>query len=95
MADSSHLAPDAAAEQATPPTPKLSAVELAKQASNYLLGNRPEELGDGAAGFSKANVQLLKNHGTYQQDDRETRKKSVDGQKSERQISFMIRTCVP
>lgn len=95
MADSSHLTPDAAAEQATLPTPKPSAVELAKQASNYLLGNLPEELGDGAAGFSKANVQLLKNHGTYQQDDRETRKKSVDGQKSERQISFMIRTCVP
>ena len=95
MADTSSPASDTAAEQAAPPAPKPSAVELAKQASNYLLGDMPQELVDGAAGFSKPSVQLLKNHGTYQQDDRETRKKSVDGKKSERQISFMIRTCVP
>ncbi len=76
-------------------TPKPSAVELAKIASNYLAGDIPTELVDGATGFGKASVQLLKNHGTYQQDDRETRKKSTDGKKSERQISFMIRTCVP
>ena len=81
-------------DEATPAT-KLSAVEVAKEASNYLLGDMPQELVDGMAGFSKASVQLLKNHGTYQQDDRETRKKSTDGKKSERQISFMIRTCVP
>ncbi len=73
---------------------KPSAVELAKIASNYLAGDIAKELADGAPGFGKPSVQLLKNHGTYQQDDRETRK-SVDGKKSERQISFMIRTCVP
>ena len=74
--------------------PKPSAVELAKITSNYLLGDIPQELVDGAPGFGKPSIQLLKNHGTYQQDDRETRK-AVDGKKSERQISFMIRTCVP
>ena len=89
MADASRPSDEAT------PAPKLSAVEVAKEASNYLLGDMPQELVDGMAGFSKASVQLLKNHGTYQQDDRETRKKSTDGKKSERQISFMIRTCVP
>ncbi len=74
--------------------PKPSAVEVAKTASNLLRGEIAKELADGAAGFGKGSVQLLKNHGTYQQDDRETRK-SVDGKKSERQISFMIRTVVP
>jgi sulfite reductase (ferredoxin) len=73
---------------------KPSAVEVTKTASNYLRGDIAKELDDAAPGFGKPSVQLLKNHGTYQQDDRETRK-SVDGKKSERQISFMIRTCVP
>ena len=73
---------------------KPSAVEVAKTASNYLRGDIAKELTDGLPGFGKPSVQLLKNHGTYQQDDRETRK-AVDGKKSERQISFMIRTCVP
>ncbi len=77
------------------PSAKPSAVEVAKAASNYLKGDIPSELVDGNPGFGKGSVQLLKNHGTYQQDDRETRKKSADGKKSERQISFMIRTVVP
>ena len=76
-------------------TPKLTAVEVTKSASNYLAGDIAKELTDGAPGFGKGSIQLLKNHGTYQQDDRETRKKSADGKKSERQVSFMIRTCVP
>ncbi len=87
MADEQTVSPTAAA-------PKPSAVELTKVASNYLAGDIAKELADGAPGFGKPSVQLLKNHGTYQQDDRETRK-AVDGKKSERQISFMIRTCVP
>jgi sulfite reductase (ferredoxin) len=87
MADEQTISPTAAA-------PKPSAVELTKVASNYLAGDIAKELADGAPGFGKPSVQLLKNHGTYQQDDRETRK-AVDGKKSERQISFMIRTCVP
>jgi sulfite reductase (ferredoxin) len=73
---------------------KPSAVELAKIASHYLKGDIPQELADTSPGFGKASVQLLKNHGTYQQDDREARK-ARDGAKSQREISFMIRTCVP
>jgi len=52
---------------------KPSAVEVAKTASNYLRGDIAQELADGAPGFGKPSVQLLKNHGTYQQDDREAR----------------------
>ena len=74
--------------------PKPSAVEVAKTASNYLRGDIAKELVDGAPGFGKGSIQLLKNFGTYQQDDREQRK-SREGAKSIREISFMIRTCVP
>jgi sulfite reductase (ferredoxin) len=80
---------------AAPADSKPSAVELAKIASNYLCGDIPQELADAAPGFSKPSIQLLKNHGTYQQDDREARKKSADGKKSERQISFMVRSRIP
>ena len=75
-------------------TSKPSAVEGFKTASDYLRGDIAKELVDGAPGFGKGSVQLLKNHGTYQQDDREQRK-SREGAKSVREISFMIRTCVP
>jgi sulfite reductase (ferredoxin) len=76
------------------PAAKPTAVELAKTASNYLAGDIAKELADGASGFGKPSIQLLKNHGTYQQDDREQRK-AKEGAKSVREISFMIRTCVP
>jgi len=73
---------------------KLTAVEGFKTSSDYLRGDIAKELVDGAPGFGKGSIQLLKNHGTYQQDDREQRK-SREGAKSVREISFMIRTCVP
>ncbi len=76
------------------PAAKPTAVELVKTASNYLAGDIAKELADGAPGFGKPSIQLLKNHGTYQQDDREQRK-AKEGAKSTREISFMIRTCVP
>jgi len=74
--------------------PKPTAVEVAKAASDFLRGDIAKELVDGAPGFGKGSIQLLKNHGTYQQDDREARK-AREGAKSVREISFMIRTCVP
>ena len=83
---------EAASAQA--PAPKPTAVEVAKTASNFLRGDIAKELVDGAPGFGKGSIQLLKNHGTYQQDDREQRK-AKEGAKSVREISFMIRTCVP
>jgi len=68
---------------------KLSAVEVFKQESNHLLDPIPEELVDGNEFFGKASIQLLKHHGTYQQDNRDDRKKSG------KSYSFMVRTAIP
>jgi sulfite reductase (ferredoxin) len=81
-------------DQPQTPAAKPSAVELNKIASHYLAGDIAQELVDSAPGFGKGSVQLLKNHGTYQQDDREQRK-AKEGAKSTREISFMVRTRVP
>lgn len=72
-----------------PKAEKLSPVEGFKQESHYLLGPIPQELGDGNDHFGKASIQLLKHHGTYQQDDRDLRKKVG------KVYSFMVRTAVP
>lgn len=72
----------------------LSAVEAIKDKSNYLFGTIREDLQEGTAGFVKENAQLLKFHGTYQQDDREARTSTGEG-KSLKEISFMVRTRVP
>lgn len=68
---------------------KPSAVEGFKLQSNYLLEPIPEELVDGKDTFGKASIQLLKHHGTYQQDNRDDRGK--DG----KVYSFMVRTAIP
>ncbi len=68
---------------------KPSAVEVFKLQSNYLLEPIPEELDDGNDFFGKASIQLLKHHGTYQQDNRDQRGK--DG----KVYSFMVRTAIP
>ena len=81
-------------EPETASTRKPSAVETVKIASNYLKGDISQELADGMPGFGKASIHILKNHGTYQQDDREARK-AREGAKSLREISFMIRTRIP
>ncbi len=67
---------------------KLSPVEGFKQASDYLRGPIAEELADDNDFFGKASIQLLKHHGTYQQDNRDTRK-------SGKSYSFMVRTAIP
>jgi sulfite reductase (ferredoxin) len=67
---------------------KLSPVEGVKLASNYLRGTIGEELVDGNDHFGKDSINLLKHHGTYQQDDRDDRK----GGKS---FSFMVRSAIP
>jgi sulfite reductase (ferredoxin) len=73
---------------------KLSPAEGVKANSRYLRGAIPEELVDGNDFFGKESVQLLKHHGTYQQDDREQRTKR-EGGKSLRQYIFMVRSKVP
>ncbi len=70
-------------------TEKLSSTEYIKEGSNYLRGNIAQELVDGTDHFGKDTIQLLKHHGMYQQDNRDSRKK---GDKS---YSFMVRTAIP
>ncbi len=76
------------------PQKKLSAVEDIKQVSNYLRGDINAELNDANDHFGKASVQLLKHHGTYQQDDRDARSAGGGG-KSARKHIFMVRTKIP
>ena len=73
---------------------KPSAVEGFKTESNYLAGEIATELVDGNAFFSKGSIQLLKNHGTYQQDNRDSRA-AKSGAKSEKAYDFMVRTKIP
>ena len=71
---------------------KLSPVETLKEQSNYLRGTIAQELQDGSDCFSKGSTQLLKHHGTYQQDNRDERaaaRKAGDGGKAH---SMMVRT---
>lgn len=74
---------------------KLSANEYIKTRSNYLRGTIAEGLADVTTGsMSEDDQQLLKFHGTYQQDDRDVR---ADRRKHklDKAYSFMIRIRVP
>jgi sulfite reductase (ferredoxin) len=73
-----------------PDVEKVSAVEGFKSESDYLLGDIGTELGDGEGFFGKGSIQLLKHHGTYQQDDRDLRQT-----KSAKKFSFMVRSKIP
>jgi sulfite reductase (ferredoxin) len=78
--------------------PKLNPVEAAKVESNYLRGSIGEELRDANDFFGKTSINLLKHHGTYQQDDRDARAAGrIDGGKGKsiKAYSFMVRTKVP
>lgn len=76
--------------------PKLSPVEGFKAESNYLRGAIGPELTDGNDFFGKESIQLLKHHGTYQQDDRDHRSAArAGGGKSDKAYMFMVRTRVP
>jgi sulfite reductase (ferredoxin) len=87
--------PSIAAGAGKPPVAKKeSPVEIFKRESRYLGGQIAEELRDGNDFFGKGSIQLLKHHGTYQQDDREQRT-AREGQKSLKQYSFMVRSRVP
>jgi len=51
-----------------------SKVERIKIESNHLRGQIAEELDQDTTHFSEAQIQLLKFHGTYQQENRDARK---------------------
>ena len=68
---------------------KLSANEYIKTRSNYLRGTIAEGLADQSTGaMSEDDQQLLKFHGTYQQDDRDLR---ADRRKHKLPISYGFR----
>lgn len=74
---------------------KLAKNEGIKNESDYLRGTIVESLGDESTGaVAKDDEQLLKFHGTYQQDDRDLRKQ-LKAEKKEKAFSFMIRVRVP
>jgi sulfite reductase beta subunit-like hemoprotein len=74
--------------------PKESKVEAAKKQSGFLRGTIAETLESGADHFSDTEVQLLKFHGAYQQDDRDQRRelRSQGGWKA---YQFMVRMAIP
>jgi sulfite reductase (ferredoxin) len=81
---------------ATDEKEKLSAVETTKAESNYLRGEIGQELLDANDFFGKDSINLLKHHGTYQQDNRDDRAAGrVAGGKSAKSYMFMVRTKIP
>src|SRR5262245_14791823 len=74
---------------------KLSANEYIKTRSNYLRGTIAEGIADLSTGsLSEDDQQLLKFHGSYQQDDRDLRANRRK-HRLEKAYSFMIRIRVP
>lgn len=73
--------------------PQESKVEVTKREGRYLRGTIRETLAaEDATHFGPDDVQLLKFHGTYQQDDRDARRHREGGEKAWR---FMVRVVLP
>ena len=64
-----------------------------KRQSHYLRGTIAETLASDATRFGEQDIQLLKFHGTYQQDDRDRRR--ARGANEEKSYSFMARLTIP
>ena len=78
-------------------TPELSPLEALKEGSRQLRGTIAEEFSDKATNlFNGDNAQLLKHHGTYQQDDRDLRnRKDAEGNKLGKHYIMMVRAAIP
>ena len=72
---------------------KESKVESAKRQGRHLRGTIAEQLDDGGSHFEGDDVTLLKFHGTYQQDDRDARKRRDES--AEKAFAFMVRVALP
>ncbi len=75
-------------------TQKLSPLETIKDESNFLHGTIAEEIAAPVDHFDKSNIQLLKFHGTYQQDDRDARAE-LKKQGGGKAYSMMVRLRIP
>lgn len=73
---------------------KRSSAEVVKEQSQYLRGNIATELNDGTDHVSKDSYNLLKFHGTYQQEDRDARK-NRDKTGLAKHYMFMVRCKIP
>src|SRR5262249_32735994 len=74
--------------------PSRSAVETIKESSRQLRGTIALELVNDSDHFVEQDKQLLKFHGTYQQEDRDARKnRKKDG--AGKQYMFMVRCKIP
>lgn len=73
---------------------KESKVETAKRQSQHLRGTIAQTLASDATHFGKDDVQVLKFHGIYQQDDRDVRHERRKGGE-EQAYQFMIRCAIP
>ncbi len=83
----------------TDPTPapdfKPSPVEAIKATSQYLRGNLVEELASDSDHLSDEGKNLVKFHGSYQQEDRDARKNRPKGAAAGKAYCFMIRLKLP
>ena len=79
------------ADQAVEPSRTVapSKFEALKASSGHLREPLLSELGNGAANFSESAVQILKFHGSYQQDNRDNRQK---GQEKDWQMMLRLRS---
>lgn len=71
-----------------------SKVERIKVESDYLRGRIAEELEAGTTHFSEDQIQLIKFHGMYQQEDRDVRQVRK-GAGVEKAYQFMVRSRIP
>ena len=76
------------------PDKQESKVEVAKRKSRQLRGTIADTLTSDETHFGEDDVQLLKFHGVYQQDDRDIRKERR-AQGLDKAYSFMIRCTIP
>src|SRR6185436_15036272 len=75
---------------------KLSKNETMKEGSRQLRGAIGEELLNNLDRFEGDSEQLLKFHGTYQQDNRDLRhEKNADGTPKGKEYMFMVRSRIP
>jgi sulfite reductase (ferredoxin) len=91
MSQEPSIAPVKAGE---PAAAKLSALEGIKENSRLLRGTIPLEVLQDIDHFNDQNKQLLKFHGTYQQDDRDARKERTKESPGKRYM-FMVRCKIP